>query len=196
MADVITLSKGEDIDLTKAAPSLVKLIAGAGWDAKAGKKIDLDLFGVYLGDDGKAIPDANANGTNADEALCFFNHKVMPGMKSSGDNQSGEGEGDDEQITITLADVPAEAKKIALAVGIYKGAANLGEIENVSVRMVNAEGMEELAKFTTADGLNDKQGVVLGHVERTDDGWKFTASGEGLSGSFDDIVKGFGVTGF
>lgn len=194
MADSITLSKGENIDLTKAEPELKKLIAGAGWDAKAGKRIDLDLFAVYLGTDGKALPDANGNGTNADEALCFFSHKEMPGMKHSGDNLTGEGEGDDEQIVITLADVPTEARAIAVVVASYSGE-KFSEIENVFARMVNAEGTKELAKFELKDGLADTKGVELGKLERTEDGWKFTATGVTISGDFKDIVHSYGVTG-
>jgi tellurium resistance protein TerD len=189
----VSLTKGEAVDLTKVAPSLTKLIAGAGWDAKVGKKIDLDLFTVYLGSDGKAIPDENGNGSNKDEALCFFNNQTLPGMKHSGDNRTGEGEGDDEQIVLTLADVPANVVSIAVVVAIYNGAANLGEVENVKVRMVNAEGNEELAQFTVADGLASAQGVLLGHVKKDGSNWSFVAEGTALSGTFNSIVSSFGL---
>ncbi len=193
MSDTISLTKGENIDLTKAEPELKKLIAGAGWDAKPGKSIDLDLMAILLGTDGKALPDANSNGSNVDEALVFFNHKELAGLKHSGDNTTGEGEGDDERIVITLADVPEAAKAIAIIVVSYSGE-KFSEIENVSTRMVNAEGNKELAKFELKDGLGDTKAVEMGKLERVEGGWKFTATGSILSGEWKDAVKSYGVT--
>ena len=76
---------------------------------------------VLIGADGKALPDANSNGSNADEALLFFNNKDLPGLHHTGDNLTGEGDGDDEQIVITLADVSANVNEIAIVVASYSG---------------------------------------------------------------------------
>lgn len=190
----VTLTKGDTVDLTKEAPNLSKLVAGAGWDAKNGKSIDLDLLTVYIGQDGKAIPDANGNGTNLDEAVCFFNNLRIPGASHSGDNLTGEGDGDDEQITLDLASIPSNAKEVAVVVASYSGE-TFGEIENAFVRMVNSDGNSELAKFELKEGMASTKGVELGRVVRTDSGWSFNATGRTISGGFKDIVASFGVSG-
>lgn len=188
----VSLVKGETVNLTKDTPSLTKLIAGAGWDAKAGKSIDLDLLTVYLGQDGKAIPDANGNGTNLDEAVCFFNNLRIAGAAHSGDNLTGEGDGDDERITLDLSAIPSNVAEVAVVVASYSGE-KFSEIENAFVRMVNAEGEVELAKFELKDGMGETKGVELGRVVRNGSEWEFKATGRTVGGGFKDIVKSFGV---
>lgn len=190
----VSLVKGETVDLTKAAPNLSKLIAGAGWDAKAGKSIDLDLLTVYIGQDGKAIPDANGNGTNLDEAVCFFNNLRLPGASHSGDNLTGDGDGDDERVTLDLANVPSNVAEVAVVIASYSGE-KFSEIENAFVRMVNADGEVELAKFELKDGMGETKGVELGRVKRDGSNWTFEATGRTISGGFKDVVASYGVSG-
>lgn len=197
----VTLTKGAVVDLHKASADagvttpLTKLVAGAGWDAKAGKSIDLDLLTVLIGSDGKAIPDANGNGTNLDEAVTFFNNKDgIAGVKHSGDNRTGEGDGDDEQIVVTLADVPAAAQEIAVVVASYSGE-TFGEIENAFIRLVNSDGDVELAKYELKDGMANTKGVELGRLKRVGSEWHFTATGNNIDGDFTAIVASYGVTG-
>lgn len=204
----VSLQKGSKVSLAKAntdagsASPLTKLVAGAGWDAKDGKNIDLDLLAVYLGTDGKAIADANGNGTNLDEAVTFFSNAKgnadgnapVPGALHSGDNLTGAGDGDDEQITFTLADVPAEVSEIAVVVASYSGE-TFGEVENAFVRLVNADGDTELAKFELKDGMANTKGVELGRVKRNGSEWEFEATGKNIDGDFTAIVASYGVTG-
>lgn len=190
----VSLVKGETANLSKAAPNLTKLIAGAGWDAKAGKSIDLDLLIVYLAQDGKAIPDANGNGTNLDEAVCFFNNLNIPGASHSGDNLTGEGDGDDERITLDLSAIPSNVMEVAVVIASYSGE-KFSEVENAFVRMVNAEGEVELAKFELKDGMGETKGVELGRVIRNGSEWEFKATGVTIGGGFKDIVSSFGVSG-
>lgn len=197
----VTLTKGAKVDLKKASTDagvttpLTKVIAGAGWDAAAGKSIDLDLLAILIGNDGKAIPDANGNGTNLDEAVVFFNNlDGVAGVKHSGDNLTGEGDGDDEQVTITLADVPTAATEIAIVVASYSGE-TFAEVENAQVRLVNADGNVELAKFELKDGLGSTKGVELGRLKREGDTWNFEATGNTIAGEFATIVSSYGVTG-
>jgi tellurium resistance protein TerD len=196
----ITLVKGNKIDLHKASTDagvttpLTKLTAGAGWDAKAGKSIDLDLVAVYLGTDGRAIPDANNNGTNLDEAVTFFNNLKNTGAVHSGDNLTGEGDGDDEQITFTLADIPANVAEVAIVVASYSGE-KFSEVENAFVRLVNADGNVELAKYELRDGLGDTKGVELGRIKREGAVWHFEATGVVIAGDFTQVVASYGVTG-
>lgn len=190
----VSLVKGETVDLTKQAPNLTKLVAGAGWDAKAGRSIDLDLLTVYIGQDGKAIPDANGNGTNLDEAVCFFNNLRLTGAAHSGDNLTGDGDGDDERVTLDLPNIPSNVAEVAVVVASYSGE-KFSEVENAFVRMVNAEGETELAKFELKDGMGETKGVELGRVKRDGSNWTFEATGRTISGGFKDIVSSYGVNG-
>jgi tellurium resistance protein TerD len=196
----VTLQKGAKVDLAKAntdagsTSPLTKLVAGAGWDAKDGKSIDLDLVAVLIGSDGKAIPDANGNGTNLDEAVVFFNNLSVAGLQHSGDNLTGEGDGDDEQITVDLASVPANVQEVAIVVASYSGE-TFGEIENAFVRLVNADGNTELAKYELKDGMANTKGVELGRVKRDGQGFTFEATGKNIDGDFTAIVASYGVTG-
>lgn len=196
----VSLQKGSKVNLQKAntdagsTTPLTKLVAGAGWDAKSGKSIDLDLVAVLIGSDGKAIPDANGNGTNLDEAVVFFNNLQVEGLKHSGDNLTGEGDGDDEQITVDLASVPANVQEVAVVVASYSGE-TFGEIENAFVRLVNANGDTELAKYELKDGMANTKGVELGRVKRNGSEWEFEATGKNIDGDFSAIVASYGVTG-
>lgn len=196
----VTLTKGATVDLAKASTDagvttpLTKLIAGAGWDAKAGKSIDLDLVAVYLDNSGKAIPDANGNGTNLDEAVTFFNNLENAGAKHSGDNLTGEGDGDDETITFDLATIPANVESVAVVVASYSGE-KFSEVENASVRLVNADGNVELAKYELKDGMGNTKGVELGRIKREGATWTFEATGKTIDGDFKAIVSSYGVTG-
>lgn len=194
MSDKISLTKGQNINLSKEAPGLTKVTAGAGWDpANEGKDIDLDLLAIYLGEDGKALPDANANGTNADEALVFFNNLELPGAKHHGDNLTGQGEGDDEQITFDLAAIPESAKKVVIVIASYSGE-KFGEVKNAFVRLVNASDDKEIARYDLADQYADTRGVAMGELTREGSEWKFTALGQARDGDFNQILKDYGIT--
>lgn len=202
------ITKGQTVSLSKAATDagaeLKKLVAGGGWDAAEGtEKLDLDLVAVYLGEDGKAIADANGNGTNADEALTFFgnakgnpdNNAPVAGALHLGDNRTGDGDGDDEQIEFTLADVPANVKEIAVALAIYEGADNLGSVKSAFVRLVNADGNTELGRYDLDESYADTKAVELGRVVRNGSTWEFKATGTKISGSFKEVLESYGVTG-
>lgn len=195
----LSLVKGGSINLTKSAADagkvLNKLIAGAGWDpTQEGKKIDLDLMAIYIGTDGKAIPDANGNGTNMDEALLFFNNVDIAGAHHTGDNRTGDGDGDDEQIVFTLSDIPANVSEVAIVVASYSGQ-TFGEVKNAFVRMVNADGNEEIAKFELTDGHATAKAIELGRIVRSANGWEFKAIGNDIAGDFNTAVASYGIIG-
>lgn len=200
----VSLSKGQAVSLTKAAEDagskLTAVVAGGGWDpATEGKKIDLDLMAVLLGADGKAIADANGNGTNADEACAaYFNideaktNKGQPkGTAHSGDSLDGEGDGDDETVTVTLADLDEAVKEVVFIITSFSGE-KFSEVKNASVRLVNASDNSELAKFDLSDNFGDTKAVEMGRLTR--DG-EFTATGKAIDGEPVDVLKGYGVTG-
>lgn len=197
-----TLTKGGSISLSKAAADagstapLTKVIAGAGWDGTSSAPIDLDLMIVLIGSDGKPLPDANNNGENADEALLFFNNKELPGLHHTGDNTTGEGDGDDEQIVVTLADVQPIVSELAIVVASYSGQ-SFDQVANASVRLVNDADKVELAKYELSTGSDfaGKHGVELGRLKRAGSEWEFHATGAVVEGaSFDDVVKTLGIT--
>lgn len=191
----VSLKKGDSVNLHKEAPGLTKVIAGAGWDGKADAPIDLDLMAILIGSDGKPLPDENANGSNADEALLFFNNKELPGLHHTGDNRTGEGEGDDEQIEITLGDVATTVSEISVVVVIYDGPDDFSKVANAFCRMVNAADNAEIAKYEISTGYDGKKGVELGRLVRNGTEWDFKATGVALEGSdFDQMVANLGIT--
>lgn len=197
----VSLTKGQSVSLTKAAADagatapLSKLVAGAGWDAAAeGASIDLDLAAIYLDANGKALADANGNGTNVDEAVTAYFQLKNTGSQHSGDNLTGDGDGDDEQITFDLAAVPAEAKEIAVIVTSFSGQ-KFGDVKSAQVRMVNADGNTELAKYDLTDNYAEAHAVEMGRIVRTADGWEFKATGEAKEGEPVKVFESYGVTG-
>lgn len=202
----VNLSKGSKVDLHKAAQDagasapLTKVTAGAGWDMKGSKAVDLDLLSIKLGADGKAIADANGNGTNADEAVNFYGNLTTQGATHSGDNLTGEGDGDDEQITYDLSTIEAEVKEIAIVVASFSGE-DFSDVDNVKARVLNADGNTELAVYTNSD-LGSGRAVEVGRLTRDGDNWGFTAKGELLSVADgkqgEDLIKAvfesYGVT--
>lgn len=180
----INLEKGQSIELTKEVPSLKKVLAGAGWDAKVeGKTMDLDLCALLLNASGKLAHDSN---------FVFFNNKTSPdgSVASSGDNLTGEGEGDDETISINLETVPADVAKIVLFISIYNAAQkgqSLADLDNCHLRIVNAEDNKELSMFKVGAGLSGAS-FFAGELIRTATGWDFTASGVSDAADIGDVL--------
>lgn len=179
----VSLTKGGSINLTKAAADAGKTLShvtlGAGWDGTSSAPIDLDLLTVSLGADGKAIPDANGNGTNADEAVTFFGNLATNGIKHTGDNLTGEGDGYDEKINVTLADVDSVVNEIAVVVVSYSGE-TFDKVANIQAGVINDDGNEEMATFTNSE-LGSGKAVEMGRLKRDGNGWTFNATGTALS---------------
>lgn len=192
----LDIKKGDSLNITKAAEeagvSLSKLVAGAGWDAAAeGKKIDLDLMVVLLGDDGKALPDADGKDGNLNEALCYFGNKEgIKGLKHTGDNLTGDGDGDDEQILMNLDELPSEAKKALVVIASYSGQP-FGEVKNAFVRL-EAEGTD-LGRYELTENYGDTKVVVMGELVRNGDAWDFKALGDKVEGDFNAALASFGL---
>lgn len=170
----ITLEKGQSINLAKEAPSETKFVAGAGWDPKeSGKAVDLDLMGILIGADGKALPDENGNGTNLDEAVVFYNNKTLPGFQLSEDDLTGQSSdgGDDETMNIDTTKIDAKVTKVILAVGSYSGH-KFSSVENAYGRLTDSKNTE-LAKVNLGDH-GDVKAVVFAELERDGESWKFT----------------------
>ncbi len=182
------LSKGECFDLTKAAPGLSKVYAGAGWDVKSGgPTMDLDLVAFLVDANGKLSNEKN---------FIYFNNKKSPcgSVASRGDNLTGAGEGDDETLDINLASIPTDVSKVIIAVSIYNAAAkgqSLKNLDNAFVRIVNAEGDVELTKYNLTNFDNAGANFILGELVRGADGWSFTAIGEPKPGELGELAQSY-----
>ncbi len=187
----ISLSKGGNVSLSKEAPGLKNIVVGLGWDPRAtdGQEFDLDASVFVCGENGKVRSDAD---------FIFYNNKTGAdgSIEHMGDNRTGEGEGDDEQVKIDLSKVPAGVKKLAFAVTIHEAESrrqNFGMVSNAFMRVVNAEGDKELARYDLGEDFSLEAAVIFGEVYRHNDEWKFKAVGQGFNGGLGPLASSFGV---
>ena len=203
----INLQKGQKIDLTKGNPGLSKITIGLGWDevAASGKsKASGFLGGIFGGGGGSAAAidcDASAillndqNKLTSKANLVYFGN-LQSGDKSvkhSGDNLTGAGEGDDEQIQVDLSSVPNEIKKIVFVVNIYdstKRKQDFGLIANAFIRIVNSANDQEFCKYNLSENYAGKTSLIAAEVYRHNNEWKFAAIGEGTNdASLGELVR-------
>ena len=183
----ISLQKGQKVSLTKENAGLSKVIVGLGWDEAKGQG---GLLGALFGGATQAIDcDASAimlkNGKLANKADIVYFGNLKHKSKSvihQGDNLTGAGEGDDEQIVIDLNSVPAEYDKIVIVVNIYqamKRKQHFGMIANAFIRIVDTRNNNELLKYNLTEDYSDMTAMIFGEVYRHDGEWKFNAIGQG-----------------
>jgi tellurium resistance protein TerD len=187
----LTLKKGEKLSLSKVAPALVNATVGLGWDARvtAGADFDLDASAFLLDANGKAKSDA---------AFIYYNQPVSQdgSVRSTGDNRTGSGPGDDEQIKVDLSKVPADVAKIAFVVTIYDFEArkqNFGQVSNAYVRIVDDATGNEVARFDLSEDFSTETGVVFAELYRQGAEWKFAAVGQGYAGGLGALANQYGL---
>lgn len=187
----VSLSKGGNVSLTKEAPGLTAVIVGLGWDVRSttGSDFDLDASAILLSTAGKVLSDGH---------FVFFNNLKSPegSVEHTGDNLTGEGEGDDEQVKVNLATVPAECDKIVFPVSIYDGnnrSQSFGQIRNAFIRVVNQSGGAELARYDLSEDASTETAMVFGELYRAGTDWKFRAVGQGYAEGLRGIAADFGV---
>jgi tellurium resistance protein TerD len=187
----VSLSKGGNVSLTKAAPNLTAIAVGLGWDVRstAGDDFDLDASALALGDNHKIL---------SDEWFVFFNNLRSPdsSIEHQGDNLTGEGEGDDEVINIDLKNVPPQAVSIVITVSIYDAESrrqSFGQVRNAYIRVVNLANDVELARYDLTEDASVETAMVFGEVYRHSGEWKFRAIGQGYASGLAGIAKDFGV---
>jgi stress response protein SCP2 len=191
----ISLTKGQRIDLSKdGGGTLKKVVVGLGWDvADKGPDIDCDASAILCGANGKTIRTGD---------VVFYNNKKHPSgsVYSTGDNLTGAGEGDDEQLVVDLSKVPAEYEKIAFVVTIYQAKErkqHFGLISNAFIRFVDAETSKEIMRYDLSEGYPGKTGVIFGEIYRKDGKWKFSAIGQATDdGSIVSMAARFGYANF
>jgi tellurium resistance protein TerD len=190
MSDVVSMSKGETVSLTKKAPGLTKVFAGAGWDMKKeGATMDLDLAAFLLDGNGKLAGKGD---------FVYFNNKTSAcgSVASRGDNLTGEGDGDDEVIDVNLSTVPAHVKEILFIASIFQGKSkgqSLKDLDNAFIRIVNAADQKELTNFKISDTDSSHESFVLGKLVRDGADWSFTAIGEADSAELGGFATRFGL---
>lgn len=163
----VSLVKGGNVSLTKEAPTMNIAVVGLGWDARVtdGSEFDLDASVFMVGENGKVL---------SDQHFIFFNNKVSPcgSVVHQGDNRTGAGDGDDEQIKIDLKKVPADVKKIIFSVTIYDAEArkqNFGMVSNSFMRVVNEDNSAEIARFDLSEDASTETAMIFGELYRNND---------------------------
>lgn len=188
----ISLVKGQKIDLTKGNPSLKKVIIGLGWDTNGysgGEDFDLDASVFLVGPNGR---------TNHDEDFIFYNNLKSrnEAVIHKGDNRTGEGDGDDEQITLEFAKMPEDVDKMAVAVTIYEAESrgqNFGQVNNAYVRVLDIDTKEELLRYDLGEDFSIETALVVCEIYRHNGEWKFSAVGSGFQGGLNSLCKKYGL---
>lgn len=188
----VSLQKGQKVDLTKTNPGLKKVIIGLGWDVNkydGGHDFDLDAAAFCLAENGKVT---------ADTDFVFYNNSKHPSQSviHLGDNLTGSGDGDDEQIKIDLASVPENIHKIDFTVTIHDAEArkqNFGQVSNAFIRIVNEESGEELIRYDLGEDFSIETAVIVSELYRNGQEWKFNAIGSGFQGGLAALCSNFGI---
>jgi tellurium resistance protein TerD len=187
----VSLSKGGNVSLTKEAPGLTAVAVALGWDARTttGADFDLDASALLLGAGGKVL---------SDQHFVFFNNLASPdgSVQHTGDNLTGEGDGDDEVIKVDLAAVPAPVEKIVFPVSIYDAEPrqqSFGQVRNAYIRVVNEADQREIARYDLTEDASTETAMIFGELYRHSGEWKFRAIGQGYASGLRGIAQDFGV---
>ncbi|MCR5833112.1 MAG: TerD family protein [Selenomonadaceae bacterium] len=200
----VSLKKGQKVSLTKSnGGKLINVMVGLGWHPADKSQDDVGFFGRLFG---RGTQDIDCD---ASVFLCqggkFVNNKDLVyfgnlmhnsgAVKHMGDNLTGEGEGDDEQIFVNLNKIPAQYDKLIFVVNIYKAVdrkQHFGMIKDAFIRMVDTDTHEELCRFNLSEDYTDMLSMVVGEIYRYGDDWKFNAIGSGTKDTgLDDLAKRF-----
>jgi len=188
----VSLTKGGNVSLSKEAPGLTAVLVGLGWDARTttGTDFDLDASAIMVKGDGEVF---------SSKHFIFFNNTTSPegSVEHTGDNLTGEGEGDDEQIKVDLNSVPAEVDKIVFPVSIYEAESRsqgFGQVRNAFIRIVNQTGGTEITRYDLTEDASTETAMVFGELYRSGAEWKFRAVGQGYASGLRGSAQTGGVT--
>ncbi|WP_071673184.1 TerD family protein [Nioella nitratireducens] len=187
----LSLSKGQNLSLSKTDPGLKNILIGLGWDARAtdGQDFDLDASVFLLAESGKVRSDAD---------FIFYN-QLQSGCGSvvhTGDNRTGEGDGDDESVKVDLAMVPTDVQRIAITVTIDKAEEkrqSFGQVSNAFIRIVNEATGAEVVRYDLSEDYSTETAMVFGEVYRHNGEWKFKAIGQGYAGGLKAMCHQYGI---
>jgi tellurium resistance protein TerD len=188
----VSLTKGGNVSLSRAAPALKKIIVGLGWEARVttGDDYDLDVSAFLLSETGKV---------KSDNDFIFYNQLLSRcgSVEHNGDNRTGAGDGDDETMTVDLEKVPVSVRRIVFCVTIddaERRRQNFGQVSDSFMRIVNLESDTEIARFDLTEDYSTETAMIFGEIYRHNDEWKFKAVGQGFDGGLESMCKQFGVT--
>lgn len=188
----VCLQKGQKVSLTKGNPGLKKVVVGLGWDVNqydTGGEFDLDTAAFMLTDSGKV--------SRSEDFVFYGNLKDPSGsVEHQGDNRTGAGDGDDEQIKIDLSLVPANITKIAFTVTIYDAEIrrqNFGQVNNAFIRIYNEATGEEMLRYDLGEDFSIETAAVFGELYKHGTEWKFNAIGSGYQGGLAALCANYGV---
>ena len=188
----ISLKKGQKVSLSKDNPGLSHVIVGLGWDVNAfdtGGDFDLDTAAFLLGENGKV--------TRAEDFVFYGNLRHPSGaVEHLGDNLTGQGDGDDEQIKIDLGRVPENITRIAFTVTIYEAderRQNFGQVANAFIRIVDEAKGQEILRYDLGEDFSIETAAVFGELYRHNGEWKFNAIGSGFQGGLAALCANYGV---
>lgn len=188
----INLSKGQKVDLTKGNASLKHIMVGLGWDVNAfdsGSDFDLDASAFMCGANGKCP---------TEKEFVFYGNLEHPSgaVKHQGDNLTGEGDGDDEQIFVDLKAIPESVDKIAFTVTIYEAQErrqNFGQVSNAYIRILDEDTNQELIRYDLGEDFSIETAIVVGELYRHNGEWKFNAIGSGFQGGLAALCGHYGI---
>lgn len=187
----ISLSKGGNVSLSKEAPGLNEITVGLGWDARVtdGTDFDLDASVFITGENGKVLSDAS---------FIFYNNKTSAcgSVEHLGDNRTGAGDGDDEQVSVKLNGLAADVKKLVFAVTIHDADArkqSFGQVSNAYIRVLNKTDGKEIARYDLSEDASTETAMIFGELYRHGDEWKFKAIGQGFAGGLQPLAASHGV---
>ena len=188
----ISLNKGGNLSLSKTDPNLTHVLVGLGWDARStdGVDFDLDASAFLLTESGKVRGESD---------FIFYNQTRSPegSVEHTGDNRTGDGDGDDESVKIDLSKVPAEIQKIAITVTIHDGESrgqNFGQVQNAFIRIVNDQSNTEIVRFDLNEDYSTETAMIFGELYRHSGEWKFRAVGQGYTGGLGAMCRQFGIS--
>ena len=187
----ISLTKGQNVSLSKTDPSLKNVLVGLGWDARStdGQDFDLDAS-VFMATENGKVP--------SDRHFIFYNQLVSPcgGVEHTGDNLTGDGDGDDESVIVCLDKVQSNIKSLFITVTIHDAEArrqNFGQVSNAFVRIVNNDTSDEIVRFDLSEDYSTETAMVFGEIYRHNGEWKFRAIGQGYTGGLYSLCQQYGV---
>ena len=187
----ISLTKGQNVSLSKTDPSLKNVLVGLGWDTRStdGQDFDLDTS-VFMATENGKVP--------SDRHFIFYNQLVSPcgGVEHTGDNLTGDGDGDDESVIVQLDKVESNIKSLFITVTIHDAEArrqNFGQVSNAFVRIVNNDTSEEIVRFDLSEDYSTETAMVFGEIYRHNGEWKFRAIGQGYTGGLYSLCQQYGV---
>jgi tellurium resistance protein TerD len=187
----VSLTKGGNVSLTKQAPGLTAVLVGLGWDTRTttGADFDLDASAMICGPGGKVL---------SDQHFVFYNNLTSPdgAVEHTGDNLTGEGEGDDEAVKVDLKSLAGDVDKVVFPVSIYDSATrgqSFGQVSNAFIRVVNQADGAEIARYDLTEDASTETAMVFGELYRNGAEWKFRAVGQGYASGLEGIARDYGV---